>query len=109
MKYNLTEPCDECPYLIGSGFTYRSLVEHASGEFPCHKACVLDEEGVFVERGKKTPHCAGALIFLEKQNAPHQMMRICERIGLYDRTKLNMNANVGSKPSDYRKGRTRGR
>lgn len=102
MKYTMTTPCNECPYLIGSGFTYRSLMEHASGEFGCHKACELSEEGIY-EPLRDTPHCAGALIFLEKQDSPHQMMRICERIGLYDRSQLNMNANVGSKPSDYRK------
>ena len=101
MKYNLTEPCAECPFLIGSGFTYRSLAEHASGEFACHKACVV-EDGVYVARSNKTPHCAGALIFLEKQDKPHQMMRICERLGVYDRTKLNMGSNVGSSPRDYR-------
>lgn len=104
MLYNLTEPCDQCPYLIGSGFSYRSLVEHARGEFPCHKQCDLNDNGEFVERhNDKTNHCAGALIFLEKQNAPHQMMRICERIGLYDRMKLNLDAPVGSKPSEYRR------
>lgn len=102
MKYTLTEPCDQCPFLIGSGFTYRALAMHAAGEFACHKACKVDEDtGDFVPRTDKTPHCAGALIFLEKQNRPHQMMRVCERIGLYDRTKLNMEARVGSKPSDY--------
>lgn len=103
MKYNMTEPCDACPFLLGSGFTFRALMGHASGEFPCHKACELNEEtGDFEARSDKTPHCAGALIFLEKQNAPHQMMRICERLGMYDRRKLNMAALVGSKPSDYR-------
>lgn len=107
MNYKLTTPCDACPFLIGSGFTYRSLVEHASGEFACHKQCKVeereDEGSVFVPRGDKTNHCAGALIFLEKQNAPHQMMRICERLGFYDASKLDMAANVGSKPSDYRR------
>ena len=102
MNYKLTTPCKECPFLIGSGFTYRSLVAHASGEFPCHKACNLSEEGLYEPKSDKTPHCAGALIFLEKQNNPHQMMRICERIGMYDRTKLDMAANVGSKQTDYR-------
>ena len=104
MQYTLTDPCDACPFLIGSGFTYRRLVEFARGEFPCHKSCVVDEEtNNFVPRNDKTPHCAGALIFLEKQDRPHQMMRICERLGMYDRTKLNMSANVGSSPSDYRR------
>lgn len=107
MQYNMTEPCDACPFLKGSGFQWKSLEEHASGEFPCHKACDLveDEEVGSHYREKKngkTPHCAGALIFLEKQNTPHQMMRICERIGMYDRTKLNMEAAVVEKPSDCR-------
>lgn len=102
MKYNMTEPCDACPFLKGSGFQFRSLVTHASGEFACHKACDVNEEsGNFEARSEKTPHCAGALIFLEKQNRPHQMMRICERLGMYDRTKLNMDANVGDHPGDY--------
>lgn len=109
MNYKMTEPCDECPFLLGSGFTYAKLVGHASGEFPCHRACKIeereDEGSVFVARSDKTPHCAGALIFLEKQNKPHQMMRICERLGFYDRRKLNMGAKVGSKPSDYRRER----
>lgn len=94
MRYNLTEPCDECPFLKGSGFKLRRLAEHASGEFPCHKQCKVDDEGDFVPRSEKTSHCAGALIFLEKRNRPHQMMRICERLGMYDASKLNMKANV---------------
>ena len=82
MKYTLREPFKECPFLIGSGFTFMSLIEHASGEFPCHKACELSDEGVYEPRSEKTPHCAGALIFLEKRGQPHQMMRICERLGM---------------------------
>lgn len=100
MNYRLTTPCSECPFLIGSGFAYKSLIRHASGEFPCHKACNLSEEGDYVSKGDQTPHCAGALIFLEKKNAPHQMMRICERLGFYDRTKLDMIAKVVRKPRD---------
>jgi len=94
MNYKLTTPCKECPFLIGSGFTWQSLVAHSSGEFPCHKACNLSDEGVYESKGDRTPHCAGALIFLEKQDKPHQMMRICERLGMYDRTKLDMSAPV---------------
>lgn len=94
MHYKMITPCDQCPYLIGSGFTWKSLCEHASGEFPCHKACVENDDGDFVPKDAKTPHCAGALIFLEAQNRPHQMMRICERFGMYDRTKLDMSAPV---------------
>ena len=100
MKYTLHKPCDQCPFLIGSGFTWKSLVAHASGEFGCHKACKI-RNGVFTPLDG-TPHCAGALIFLEKQGKPHQMMRICERVNLYDRSKLDMTAPVVGKPSDCR-------
>ncbi len=103
MNYKMTTPCVECPYLIGSGFTYANLMRHAVGEFACHMACRVDEEtSAYLPRSSKTPHCAGALIFLEKQQRPHQMMRICERIGIYDRRKLNMDAPVVSDPSDCR-------
>ena len=103
MNYNMTTPCDECPFTIGSGFTWRSLKAHASGEFGCHKACKHDDEtGEFIPH-EKTPHCAGALIFLELQGRPHQMMRIAERLGMYDSTKLNMAAPVVSKPSECRR------
>lgn len=104
MKYNMTTPCDACPYLMGSGFSLASLKRHASGEFACHKACDLDDEGNYVEQKHgKTPHCAGVLIFLEKLGQPHQMMRICARLGMYDRTKLDMTAPVGTRASDFRR------
>jgi hypothetical protein len=93
VNYKMRTPCDACPFLVGSGFSLRSLKEHASGEFGCHKACNLSEDGIF-EPHEKTPHCAGALIFLEKLRKPHQMMRICERLGMYDRTKLDMSSPV---------------
>lgn len=94
MKYTLTEPCDQCPFLKGSGFKLRALHAHASGEFACHKTCTIDDETGYFVPHDNSPHCAGALIFLEKRNEPHQMMRITKRLRMYDRTKLNMGANV---------------
>lgn len=75
------------------------LRQFAGGEFPCHKSAELSEiegeEGAEeFTAGPKSVHCAGALIFNEKRNAPHQMMRICERFGAYDMRKLDMNAEV---------------
>lgn len=79
-------------------FSMRQLMAHASGEFPCHKASKLEDDGEgsehYVQKGEETPHCAGVLIFLEKRRKSHQMMRIAERIGLYDHTKLDMKAKV---------------
>jgi hypothetical protein len=99
MHYNMTTPCDQCPFtMTPKQFSMKQLLAHASGEFACHKACNLEETddrgSIFVPKGDMTPHCAGALIFLEKRDAPHQMMRIVERLGMYDRTKLNMEAKV---------------
>ena len=109
MNYTMREPCDACPFLKGSGFAWRSLVAHASGEFACHKTCDLndkDDGSVFEpKQNGKSLHCAGALIFLEKQNNPHQMMRIVERLGMYDRRKLNMEAPVVNSPKECRRGR----
>ena len=105
MNYLLTEPCDECPFLKGSGFTWERLTEFASGEFGCHKTCRHDEESSTYVPHDKSLHCAGALILREKLDAPHQMMRICERLGLYDRTKLNMAAPVVESPADCPRGR----
>lgn len=97
MKYDLTTPCDECPYLkkLKRGFTIARLRSLAGeGSFHCHKTGSQDEEsGDFIPT-ENSQHCAGMLIFFEKRNSPNQMMRIAERIGMYDRTKLNMKAPV---------------
>lgn len=78
-------------------FSIRRLMEFARGAFPCHKTAELTEDDNGFEEyhaGDKSVHCAGALIFLEKRNESNQMMRIAERFGMYDHTKLNMEANV---------------
>ena len=95
MRYTQTTPCKECPFLssMSPSFTLKRLNEFASGEFPCHKSAELDEEDGFVAT-EESVHCAGALIFLEKRKRTHQMMRIAERLGDYDYTKLKMESPV---------------
>lgn len=102
MKYAMTQPCDACPFLDTPnnrrGFTLRRLQEFASaGTFPCHKTAetVEDEDGHSEFRATEdSVVCAGMLIFNEKRDQPNQMMRISERLGMYDRRKLNMKADV---------------
>jgi hypothetical protein len=75
----------------------RRLREFADGAFHCHKTGTIAEGADGSEdfvATKDSLHCAGALIFLEKRNAPNQIMRIAERLSLYDRTKLDMKAPV---------------
>lgn len=101
MKYTMTNPCDACPFLntpnMKRGFSLRRLKEFAEGEFPCHQTAssVEGEDGFSEYRASgKSVHCAGALIFNEKRGYANQMMRICERLGMYDASKLNMDAPV---------------
>lgn len=96
MKYTLTEPCPDCPFLKKNAKSYgvRRLKKFCRGEFHCHKTGKQgDDSGDYIPISTSL-HCAGALIFLEKRSQPHQMMRICERLGMYDRTKLKMDAPV---------------
>lgn len=63
------------------------MLSTAGGDFPCHKTTVEtddgDRHGVSSSR-----HCAGALIFAEKNKNATQLMRIAERLGMYDARKM---------------------
>tara|TARA_R110000803_G_scaffold210841_2_gene284381 strand:- start:20185 stop:20370 length:186 start_codon:yes stop_codon:yes gene_type:complete len=39
-------------------------------------------------------HCAGALIFMEKQGKQNQWMQISGRLGWYDQSKLKLDAPI---------------
>lgn len=59
--------------------------------FTCHKTI----------SAPKQEHCAGALIMLEKINLPNQMMRISERLRLYNRKELKYDAPVFDNFGDF--------
>lgn len=104
MRYDMRRPCDKCPFRRGalqlSRASVRGIVGQfangSAGQFVCHKTAVVDDdEGVFTAVGApKAQHCAGALIFAEKHSRPTQMMRIAERLGFYDHTKLEAHDEV---------------
>lgn len=99
MSYTMTSPCDSCPFRrdVDPFITTARVREIADGlvraEFPCHKTVKYDGDGEWSRTGKEV-HCAGALILLEKIEQPSQMMRIAERLGMYDARKLDMAAPV---------------
>lgn len=100
MNYTMTTPCAQCPFLdtlpMRVAFSKKRLSQFASNQFPCHKTAeeADTDEGTVYQAKSDSVHCAGALIHNERRNNPHQMMRIAERLGMYDRSKLNMEANV---------------
>jgi len=96
MKYTMTRPCDNCPFVrdspLGRATSTRRLNEFASGEFPCHKtAALIGDEYI---ANKESQHCAGMLIYLERRGRSTQMMRIMERTNGYNASALDMGANV---------------
>lgn len=111
MNFDLVRPCKDCPFRSDvraylSKRRVREIIDaitRQQGTFSCHKTNEFGED----ENGNsrtietsKTQHCAGALIMLERLERPNQMMRISERLGFYDRTKLDMDAPVFNSPKE---------
>ncbi len=59
------------------------MLDPQGATFACHKTTHS-----LVGNRRPEQHCAGALIFAEKQKTATQMMRIAERMGIYDAPKL---------------------
>lgn len=94
--FNLKQPCVECPFVKGS-MTNQSLSENRMKDivndilvkdlsFQCHKTIKLSLD--------KHEHCAGAILYLERENKPNQIMRIAERIGRYNKTEMKECPNL---------------
>lgn len=109
MNFDLKRPCKDCPfrtdvkpYLTASrAREITDAITRQQATFSCHKTNQLvdgdDGENEVLETGK-SQHCAGALIMLERLERPNQMMRIAERLGMYDASKLDMDAPVFDSP-----------
>lgn len=103
MKLTLVRPCAKCPFRTDiPGYLAADRMEeiidalYSGATFTCHETTVEiedDEDGEMVD-GPNAQHCAGALIFLEHQERPNQLMRISERLGFYNREKLEMDSPV---------------
>lgn len=105
MKFSMKTPCPECPFRSDVKPYLRverveeiieAITDHQQ-TFACHKTTKFDDYGEHLSSASEQ-HCAGALIFLERIKRPNQMMRIMERLGEYDRTRLDMDAPVYEDP-----------
>jgi hypothetical protein len=109
MNYTMTSPCAKCPFRNDiPGYLTKArareivgCITQGDGTFACHETLDYDGEDGEGEETPTTQHCAGAMILLEKLNRPNQMMRICERLGMYDAGKLKMDAAVVDSPREF--------
>ena len=117
--YSITTPCPKCPFRTDvKPYLTRPRAQEIAralerSEFPCHLTTDHDalsgDEGDQLRNTTNEIHCAGALIVLEKMEQPSQMMRICERLGIYDPRKLDMSAPVFESLDDMIEAQPRGR
>lgn len=95
VHFGLTKPCANCPFrkIGGVRFLGRERAEKiigAEGTFSCHKT--TGAEGRKPRTGEQC--CAGFLLVRENMRRPNQFMRIMERLGVYDRSKLSGHGEV---------------
>ncbi len=113
MSGYMHKPCNNCPFLRAESAVRLTsarveeiaglMLNPSGGEFPCHKttkSCedvgCRDEDGECGgrHRTQESLHCAGALIFAEKNDNQTQMMRIAGRLGMYDPDRLERREEV---------------
>ena len=100
-SFGLRTPCAKCPFRTDiKPYLTRARIKEilmTHGTFDCHETIDYDNVDGDGETSSDQPNaqvCAGWLICLEHDGIATQMMRIAERIGLYDRRRLRMNAPV---------------
>jgi hypothetical protein len=102
-KFKLKRPCKNCPFRTDvPGYLCRARAQEiaeslAQGAvFPCHETTVEDptSDGGELIATLDSGFCAGALITMERSGGANQVMRVAERVGVYEREKLDMYAPV---------------
>lgn len=101
MKYDLVRPCPHCPfrrdrpgYLRPERAVQIAQALAEGSEFACHQTTEPDADGEDLVAGETSQFCAGALLMLEQQDSPNQIMRVAERLGIYDPAKLDRDSPV---------------
>jgi hypothetical protein len=104
-RFDLRGPCEDCPFRKDKPFYLGgrrareiadSIVKDDTG-FTCHKTVIYDydEDGNdafdVMTNGRA---CGGVMVMLEKMQMPSQEMRVAHRLGMFDHTKLDMDAPV---------------
>lgn len=106
--FALKRPCGNCPFRSDQApFLDRERAKDiadallADASFHCHKTVSYDAEDGSGEVTADSKHCAGALITMEREGFANQMMRIGERLGIYDPAALATDAPVHNSLADW--------
>lgn len=103
--YTLKSPCANCPFRNDNPTYLReerareiAASLRSGSTFYCHKTVDYvedpEDDGTEGRIGSRGRACAGALATMEKEGTPHQMVRIAERLGIYDPSVLDMDSPV---------------
>lgn len=96
--FEMKRPCSACPFLKVGGVRLTAgrvrevaanFITEPGAMFPCHKTVESDDRQWARHAGWQM--CAGGLLFAEKvrPTRPVTMIQLAERMGLYDRTRLD--------------------
>jgi hypothetical protein len=106
--YGLTGPCDACPFRTDKQFPLgvdrrqeiadSLMVEDT--EFRCHKTLDYSDGEARVTSGSQV--CGGALVVMAKADQGYpQMTRIAGRVGMFDPSRLDLDAPVPDDLDDW--------
>ncbi len=102
MKFDLTAPCGNCPFLKAGGVELREgrlegiiddLVNDDRNSFYCHNSVYSkhggehDEDGNYCASGNEQV-CAGSMIYLLKADAPNVALRVAAAFGMVNLREL---------------------
>jgi hypothetical protein len=102
MKWTMTRPCNDCPFLTGEHEgdapirltagrvreIHKAMAESQGSTFACHKTTTHDDDDEHVSTPREQ-HCAGALLYMMHVNpAWTQMARIASRLGCWNPDKM---------------------
>jgi len=100
VRFDLTTPCGDCPFLRRGGIRLRParvreiaepcLDEGGGATFPCHVSATARG----ARRRLDWQHCAGALLFALNHGVHTQAMQLAARLGLWDPARMKGHRRV---------------
>ena len=108
-KFSLRGPCADCPFRSDRTFflTPARVDEiadalHADLGFSCQKTNDFDQDDGQAVVTENSRECGGVMAMLERMDRPSQVMRIGERLGMYDHHRIDPGAPVYNSIDEWR-------